>query len=451
MPKPHVILALAAALLLPSAAFGEAPPKGLEKIQNIVLIYLENRSFDNLYGLFPGADGIAQASPETTRQRDLEGKVYPTLPPVMDTRKKPPVRDERFPAELPNQPFDIGRHVPADQRTGDLVHRFYQHQKQIDGGRMDRFAAVSDAGGLVMGYYDGRQLPLWRYAERYTLADHFFQAAFGGSFLNHQWITCACTPRFENAPREVVVVLDDHGELLRDGAVTPDGYVVNNLFPAQTPHPAASDPARRLPPLTAPTLGDRLSDKNVSWAWYAGGWNDAVAGKPAPSFQFHHQPYVYYARYAEGTRDRAEHLKDEADFLKAIEEGKLPAVSFYKPLGKLNEHPGDTDLLSGDQRAAEILAMIEHGPQWPHTLVIVTYDEFGGFWDHVPPPEGDRWGPGSRVPTLIVSPYAKRGHVDHTPYDTTALLKLIETRFGLKPLGERDAKAGDLSNALDLR
>lgn len=451
MTKPCAVLPLAFALLLPAAPDAATPPKGLEKIRNIVVIYLENRSFDNLYGLFPGADGIPQAPAETRGQRDLEGKIYPTLPPVMDTRRKPPVRDERFPPDLPNQPFDIGRYVPVDQQTGDLVHRYYQHRMQVNGGRMDRFAAVSDAGGLAMGYYDGRQLPLWRYAERYTLADHFFQAAFGGSFLNHMWLACACTPRFDSAPKDMVAVLNDRDEPVRDGAVSPDGYAVNTVFSAQSPHPATGDPAKRLPPLTAPTLGDRLSDKKISWAWYAGGWNDAVAGKPDPHFQFHHQPYIYFKRYAEGTKDRAEHLKDEADFLKAVQEGTLPAVSFYKPLGKFNEHPGYTDVLSGDRRTAEILGRIENGPQWPHTLVIVTYDEYGGYWDHVPPPQGDRWGPGSRIPALVISPYAKQGHVDHTSYDTTAILKLIENRFGLKALGERDARAGDLSKALDLR
>jgi phospholipase C len=81
-------------------------------------------------------------------------------------------------------------------------------------------------------------------------------------------------------------------------------------------------------------------------------------------------------------------------------------------------------------------------------VVIVTYDEFGGYWDHVPPPKGDRWGPGSRIPAIVISPFARRHYVDHTPYDTTSILKLIENRFGLKPLGQRDAAANDLTGAL---
>ena len=97
-----------------------------------------------------------------------------------------------------------------------------------------------------------------------------------------------------------------------------------------------------------------------------------------------------------------------------------------------------------------IISKIEQSPFWSSTVIIVTYDENGGFWDHVPPPVVDRWGPGLRVPTLIISPFARRGFVDHTFYDTTSILKMIETRYGLAPLGERDAHANDLLNSLDL-
>jgi phospholipase C len=453
--KLHLSTIVLSLALLGWAGMGSATsaekPKGIEKIQHIVVIYLENHSFDNLYGLFPGADGIADARPERVLQVDMTGRPYARLPRVMDTRNEPPTPDRRFPSELPNRPFEIGRYVRPDQKIGDLTHRFFHHQAQINGGAMNRFAAVSDAGGLSMGYYDGRKLPLWQYARRYTLADHFFQAAFGGSFLNHFFLTCACTPRYENAPPALKVALNDRGELVRDGAVTADGYAVNTLQPAQGPRdPSVTDPNRWLPPQTRETIGDRLSGRNIPWAWYSGGWNDAVAGRPHPSFQFHHQPYVYFERYREGSDERRHHLKDETDFLAAIDKGELPAVVFYKPLGEVNEHPGYADLLTGERHVAEIIRKIEHSPLWKDTVIIVTYDEYGGFWDHVPPPPGDRWGPGSRVPTLIISPFAKRAHVDHAPYDTTSILKLIETRFDLQPLGERDAKANNLLYALDL-
>lgn len=424
-------------------------PAGLEKIQHIVVIYLENRSFDHLYGLFPEANGLSHAG-ATALQADRDGKPYETLPPVFLTQTKPPVTDPRFPNKLPNRPFDIGTYVPPNQKTNDLVHRYYQNQMQINGGSNDRFAAFSDAGALTMGYYDGRRLPLWKYAAQYTLADNFYQAAFGGSFLNHFWLICACTPRYPDAPAEMRAILDNNGELIKDGAVTPDGYAVNTLQPYFMPHkPGMSDPQQSLPPQTSPTIGDRLSEKNIDWAWYAGGWNEALSGWPAPTFQFHHQPFAYFSHYADGSENKARHLKDESDFLAAIERGTLLPVSFYKPLGIHNEHPGYADLISGEEHVAEIIKRIERSPQWANTAIIITYDENGGFWDHATPPKGDRWGPGTRVPALIISPFAKRGHVDHTLYDTTSILKFIETRFGLKALGERDAKANSLMRAFD--
>lgn len=429
------------------AALPTAEP--LFAIQTIVVISLENHSFDNLYGLFPGADGLAQAAAVNTIQTDRQGRPYVHLPRVMDTRSKPPVPDERFPGRLPNQPFEISRYVPLPGLIGDPTHRFFQHQEQIHGGRNDRFAAVSNVGGLVMGYYDGRQLPLWDWARRYTLADRFFAAAFGGSFLNHMWLACACTPRHPQPLKSNTIEFGADGTVRKDGALTPDGYAVNTILPASSPRsPKASESDQVLPPLDLPTIGDRLTDRGVNWAWYAGGWNDALAGHTDPSYQYHHHPYAYFRRYGDGTPGRASHLKDEADFQEAIRGGTLPAVSFFKPLGRHNEHPGSADLLAGEQKIASILAQLEASPQWRGMLVIVTYDEYGGFWDHVPPPKGDRWGPGNRVPTLLISPYTKGGQVDHTTYDTTSILKLIEDRFGLEPLAERDAKANSLAAAL---
>lgn len=436
-------------LLLIGALFGcaetssctdSADPTPTHPVQHIIVISLENHSFDNLFGTFPLADGFA-SSHAFNAQTDEHGTPYVTLPAVMDTRAKPPAPDARFPASLPNQPFPIEQYVGADTETGDLVHRFQQEQEQIHHGKMDRFAAVSDAGGLTMGYYDGSTLGLWQYAQKYTLADHFFHAAFGGSFLNHFWLICACTPRYENAPEALV----------KSGAVTEDGYAVNTLFPTYTPHPAGmNDPSKLLPPQDALTIGDRLSEKHISWAWYAGGWNAALAGNAHPSFQFHHQPFVYFSAFQDDSNAKTQHLKDENDFLADLEKGTLPAVAFYKPLGEFNLHPGYANVASGDAHIRDLLQKIEQSPQWKNTVVIVTFDENGGYWDHVAPPTIDRFGPGTRVPTIIISPFAKKGFVDHTVYDTTSILKFIEWRYGLAPLGTRDGSATNLTNALEL-
>jgi len=127
----------------------------------------------------------------------------------------------------------------------------------------------------------------------------------------------------------------------------------------------------------------------------------------------------------------------------------LPAVSFVKPAGIDNEHPNYTDVLTGEQHTIELINAVRNGPNWADTAIIVTYDENGGFWDHVPPPKADRWGPGTRIPTIVISPYAAKGKVDHTAFDTMSILALIEHRWGISPLGTRDAAANDLSAAFD--
>ena len=433
-------------LLLFLAHSSQASEPKLQKINHIIIFSLENHSFDNLFGHFPGAEGIDQAG-EAAIQKDLKDKPYVVLPPVMDTRKQPAAPDNRFPTNLENKPFPIETYVPANEKTGDLVHSFSYQQEEIHNGKMDHFAAISDAAGLTMGYYDGSKTALWKYASEYTLADHFFHAAFGGSFLNHFWLICACTPHYNNAPEEMKITFDKNGHVLKEKQVTPDGYAVNTLYPTSMPHPEKTN--RVLPPQTMPTIGDRLSKKKVSWAWYSGGWNDAMAGKPDASFQFHHQPFVYFKQFADGTKAKKQHLKDEADFLKEIKQGTLPAVAFYKPLGEFNLHPGYADVASGDAHIATIIEAIKASPVWKDSIIIITFDENGGYWDHVAPPKTDRWGPGVRIPTIIVSPFAKKHFVDHTSYDTTSILKLIETRYHLKPLSTRDAKANNLLNTLE--
>jgi acid phosphatase len=348
---------------------------------------------------------------------------------------------------------------------------------------------MSDGGGLVMGYYDGAPLPMWRLARQFTLADNSFTGAFGGSFVNHFWLVCACTPVDPDAPPRIRIPLDRRGQLFTrsnspssalsgppdyiDGSVTPDGYAVNTeqppYQPSDIPPAPGGDPrfanpeSHPLPAQREKTIGDTLSAKGISWAWYAGGWDAATADGMQPpgvkrrviyqnpiNFQAHHQPFNYFARFAPGTRDRAEHLKDLRQLLADIDSGALPQVVFYKPQGSLNEHPGYTTVMPGDRHIAEVVARIQASPIWSSTAIIVTYDENGGFWDHVPPPAGDRWGPGTRIPTIIISPFAKRGFVDHTRYDTTSILKLITRRFDLEPLPGVRRDMGDLTAAFDL-
>lgn len=444
--RPRVVrswIALGAAAFAAACSNDSSAPQptgSIDEVNHVVVIYLENHSFDNLYGEFAGANGLANAG-NALKQIDTATSVaFDTLPEVAASP---------FPTWLPNQSFSIGDYVPPSVATRDLVHRYYQEQMQIDGGKMDKFVSVSDALGLSMGYYHTSLLPLASVAYDYTLCDNFYHSAFGGSFLNHMFLIAAAAPTFPSAPAGVTAVLDGSGNLVTDGFVTPDGYAVNTSYSVNAPHPSNTPAANLVPNQTMPTIGDRLSAAGVSWAWYAGGWDDAMAGHPAATYQYHHQPFIYFTNYADGTPAKAEHLKDENDFMVAAAAGTLPAVSFVKPLGINNEHPGYTDLITGENHVVQLLNAIRNGPNWKDVVVVITYDEHGGFWDHVAPPAGDRWGPGSRVPTIIVSPFAKRGFVDHTQYETVSILSYIEKRWGLPSLTTKDAQANPLSNAFD--
>ena len=532
---------VAVSAAVPAAAHGNSD--GGHQIKHLVVIYEENHSFDNLYGLWPGVNGQPNADWMHTVQVGIDGKplsclpqndVNLTSPAPLATKCTDTTTATAFSSAFANAPFNIDGYIaPTDVTcpkpgvfaangllkgdpkataggcTRDLVHRFYQEQYQINGGQMNRYTVGSDAVGLTQGYYDTTQLPIYKYltapgAPKYMVADNFFQAAFGGSFLNHQWLIAGQTPVYANADHsggatDLHTVLGADGSPanyplhpstgLKDGALTVDvntdgtcksptttacgDYAINTIQPPYKPYSSAT--AAKLPPLTSTNIGDRLSSANVDWAWYSGGWSNAdgdvgAAGWtnghgpacsdpqvlstavypncPDADFQFHHQPFNYFANYAPGTQARAAHLKDEAEFMDAASKGQLKAVSFVKPIGEENEHPGYASTPLGNSHLVDLIKAIMDGPDGKDTAIIVTYDEFGGQWDHVPPTTApgvsDKWGPGTRVPALVISPRLARSGVDHTQYDTTSILSTIEHRYGLDPLGTRDAAVNDI-------
>jgi acid phosphatase len=179
-------------------------------------------------------------------------------------------------------------------------------------------------------------------------------------------------------------------------------------------------------------------------------------GHPDPLFQYHHQPFNYFQNYAPGVPGRT-HLKDEKYYLAAAKAGTLPAVSFVKPIGAENEHPGYASTDNGESHLVDLLKATLDGPAGKDTLVVVTYDEFGGQWDHVAPPgqgqhaahgPADQFGPGTRIPALVIGGGFDRSGVDHQPHDTTSILATIERAYGLTPLSSRDAHVTDLRHTL---
>jgi acid phosphatase len=445
---------------------------------------------------------------------------------------------------LANKPFSLesgfvaggGSALTTTDVTRDMAHRFFENEMEINGGTNDMFAAFLDAGGITMGHFDYSASKMYKLAQDYVLADNFFQAAYGGSFLNHQYLICACAPSLpasfvaSNLPSiNVLGTANSKGVAqlaytgsagsaidgppgLKTGNVAPldyfgvgDGYRAVNTM--QAPYQPSGNPpvanavdlryanaaaATTVPPQTQTTIGDLLSAKNVSWAWYAGAWDAATADgmqastvarsviyaptaiyapattpstvpRGAPDFQAHHHPYNYYATFdpASHADARAAHMKDYNVLLTDITAGTLPHVVYYKPQGNFNQHPGYANVDDADTHIADLVTKLKAGAQWAHMVIVITYDEYGGQWDHVAPPKGDKFGPGTRIPALIISPYSKAGTVDHTQYDTASISRLITRRFGLTPLPglvARDtalvangaAKMGDLTNALTL-
>jgi acid phosphatase len=510
-------------------AIGSADATALDtalrkNVKTVVVIYGENRSFNNLFANFPGLEKpLSAVKPGEFAQRDRDGKLLGKLPQTWNgiVQTGPQVVEgvtyepgKQYQADLPNAPFPLkgpqGEALPLGLVTRDLVHAFYHNQMQINGGKNDGFIAWGDAGGITMGHYaDTRfNLRLWDIAREFVLCDNFFQGAFGGSFLNHQYLVTGTVPFYPdvmNSPARTqvaklqsadptdirLVPADTSPASAMDGpprfgpnALTPDGYAVNTMAPPYWPtlardaaRPAYADATSPnvLVPQVHHHIGDKLGQKGVDWAWYAGAWQATLdqfkdsAGVPKiPNFQYHHQPLNYFKNLGpENPASRNKHLRDGGlgnetrtnRFFADIEAGKLPAVTFYKPQGNLNMHAGYADVASGDRHIAHAIKLLRASPQWENMVVIVTVDENGGWWDHVAPPKGDRWGPGTRLPALVISPFARKGTVDHTVYDTGSVLRLITRVFGLEKLDglkERDdamvargqQPMGDMSNAL---
>jgi acid phosphatase len=545
-------VAVVGAVGLVSTAAGASSSHGsLGNYKHLVVIYEENHSFDNLYGLWgkvghQKVDGLPDAEAGTTQvdqsgapidcllQNDanlvtttssvtwLDGTTHPGLQSVECSGTSP--RGTAFDSHFDSSaPFSINDYVnPPDKTcapptkfaangvengdpqglpggcTRDIVHRFYQEQYQLDGGKQDRYATGSDAVGLTMGHYDTTQLPVYKYlhgagAPNYVIADNFFQGAFGGSFLSHQYLIAAQAPQWDTSQQALPAgknsVLDaagfpnnsyplykpDPAVSYVDGPLTQacgqpstvagfacGNYAVNTMQPSWQPSAGGSnvlpgindvDPSK---PFYETNIGDELSAKNISWNWFAGGWNDANSGHPDPLFQYHHQPFNYFQNYSPGMPGRS-HLKDETDFVAAAQAGTLPAVSFVKPVGEENEHPGYASTDNGEMHLVQLLQGILGGPDGKDTLVVVTYDEFGGQWDHVAAPgqgpdaadgPSDEFGPSTRVPALIIGGGFTRSGVDHQSHDTTSILATIERAYGLAPVGSRDAEVTDLRHAL---
>ena len=466
-----------------------------EKIRHVVVIYQENRSFDHYFGTYVGRgnawvenllDASGHLDPRFNgQQRNEAGIPYRFLPVPDDI----PGFDA---AQLRNQPFHLAPYIPATHNVPwDPEHHFFRMYAQVDGGRMDRFVALAQANhhkpfdrdpgahldaiaqtfaesrpsGAVLGFYRGNDIPAYhRLADHYCLFDHFFQAMSGGSTGNALYLAAARSAVWHQAPEKYRGSLSPP---FFDLPYDHNGFLINDLPPILGPTEVRHERFRIAPPpeeQTYPNIGDRLNGAGISWAWYNEGW-DAVkpwamkrADGPgqgsavidsAATYEPHHNPFQYYPSWFDNVRDG--HIRDANDFLEDINGGLLPAVSFLKATAEHDEHPAQSAPQWGMNWVMEHLRVLGESPLWEQTAVFISYDEGGGFWDHVAPPRPDFYGCGTRIPALLVSPYAQPGYAHHTVADTTSILRFIETRFNLRPLDARDRNAYDLLDAFDFR
>ena len=286
-------------------------------------------------------------------------------------------------------PSPISRNMPHGRSTA---------RSAVDEGEMDRFVSAERSRD-TMGYYDGSDIPnYWAYARHFALADRFFSSAMGPSLPNH--IYCV--------------------------AATSEGVTTNLDRP-----PGEG--------FTFPSLPESLQAAGISWKCYVGGKDPMAfsALNPLAGFRSIRRDPSLKAR-----------MVRTASLFRDLRDGSLPSVSWVFPSPEESEHPL-SDVQVGMWYVTEVVNAVMKSPYWPNTVVVVTWDEYGGFFDHVAPPRVDEAGFGPRVPALVISAYARAGAVDHTSYDFASVLRLIEDTFHVAPLGPRDAQAASMAGALD--
>lgn len=336
---------------------------GKSAIKHIVVLMMENRSFDHYLGWLPGADG-RQAGLSYV---DKLGVAHPTYPLAPD--------------------YQGCGHPDPD-------HDFTNARIEYNGGLCDGWLRTANNDEYAIGYYTRGDLPfLAEAALKWTTFDRYFSAIMSSTYPNRIYQHAAVTDRLDSS----------------------------------------------LTISTLPTIWDRLAAKGLTGKYY-----------------FNDTPFLglWGAKYAPIMRPFVEFLADCAS-------GELPQVAFVDPRfvgeemgGSGDDHP-HADIRVGEYFMYQVYKAITTSPAWRHTVLVINYDEWGGFFEHVPPPlapdvNSDFQLRGFRVPCLLISPFARRGYVSHDVYDHTSILKMIEWRWGLQPLSVRDANANNLADALDL-
>ena len=383
---PLVLLGLATTLLDTSRVSAIDPDQETTTpIKHFMAVMQQNHTFDNYFGAYPGSEGIPP---------DI---CLPETLPESESGETSCVA-----------PFEIGDHP-----ISDLSHTDDVFKAQYRNGLMDGFVATLNSrhqdGTLAMGHYGESELAYyWNLADEYVLFDRYFTSAHNGSIMNRMYWVSGSPGTGEN----------------------------------RIPSTGFED---------IPTIFDALQERGISWKFYIRNFDPNLNYRSLKELdylppQVQWVPLLSMDRFLDDP-ELSSHIVDLDEYYTDLENNTLPAVSYFLLLGA-SEHP-ISDIKLGQRVMRTMIQTLMQSDSWESSAIMITYDDWGGWYDHVPPPQIDQYGYGFRVPTLLVSPYARRGLIDSTYLDHTSMLKFIETNWGIPPLAERDANAKNLTSAFD--
>jgi len=361
-------------------------------IQHIVFIIKENRSFDNYFGTFPGADGATSGTVSNGTVRTLG-------------------------------------HTP--DRVRDMGHGWNDAITAVDGGKMDKYDLVNhgNIGGDYMSMTQLYQSDIpnyWIYAQQFTLSDATFQSTNSASFSNHLYTIMADGAQSINNPNE-----PGHPQYASWGCDAIAGTTV-------TLQDTNGKQSTVFPCFSNTTIADRLNAAGISWTSYAPVHNSS-------GYAWNAYNSINQIR---NTSLWTQHVVPFGNFVTDAQNGNLPAVSWLVPNTSNSDH-APSSVCTGENWIVQQINAIMQGPDWNTTAIFLTWDDFGGFYDHAVPANLDYYGFGPRVPMIIISPYARAGTVVHTQYEFSSVLRFIEKRFGLSTLTSRDLNASDMTDAFN--
>jgi phospholipase C len=385
-----------------TAGLPSPSPAPTSPIQHVVIIVQENRTVDNLFQGFPGADTVSSGPTST-------GKVVPLQPISLAA------------------PYDLDH-----SHRGFLTEYNAGAMNGFDLERIDPQSHYTPPPYPAYGYVPhAESAPYFALAEQFTFADHMFQTNQGPSFPAHQFIIAGTSEPSVGSDLLVSenVIFPPNPPNTNQGCDSPPGSLVPLI------DPSGSEAQRTFPCFEHPTLMDLLDAKGLSWKYYT----------PFPYYLWSAADAIRHLRYGP---DWANVSVPETNIFNDISQGRLPAVAWVVPTAQNSDHAG-SDSTSGPSWVASVVNAIGTSPYWKNSVIFVTWDDWGGWYDHVKPTIYNSYELGFRVPLIVISPYAKPGYVSHVPHEFGSILKFIEEQFGLGSLGFTDARADDLSDCFN--